>query len=95
MSEMNIGLQSKILNQMDGEGYILEIVPHNQSEESSDNDELIEKGWQKKITYTASIFNSDISDLIDARSCDTFADALKWATDWYLSFTKKKIEIHE
>ncbi|WP_214873276.1 hypothetical protein [Exiguobacterium sp. s140] len=93
MSEMNIEHQSLIFNQMESEGYILEIVPHDQSEVSSDNDELIEKGMLKKITYTASIFNSDITDLIDARSCETFAEALKWATKWYLSFSKKKIEI--
>ncbi|QBL97897.1 hypothetical protein EauM23_00004 [Exiguobacterium phage vB_EauM-23] len=41
---------------MEADGYILEIVPHNRWAENHDNIELIQKGFMKKISYTASIF---------------------------------------
>ena len=84
--------QAWMLRSMEEDGYILEIAPHNQWTENHDNIELIQKGWMKKISYTASIFDAEIEDLIEAKSCETFIEALNWALDWYTknSFKQKK-----
>lgn len=81
--------QADLLRRMEEDGYILEVAPHNQWTENHDNIELIQKGFMKKITYTASIFDAEIEDLIDARSCDTFTEALNWAIDWYVAEVAK------
>lgn len=78
------------LEMMEADGYILEIAPHNQWTENHDNIELIQKGWLKKISYTASIFDAEIEDLIDAKSCETFTEALNWALDWYTMTSLKR-----
>lgn len=75
--------QESVLAEMEKNGYILEIVPHNQWTENHDNIELIKKGFLKKISYTASVFDAEIEELIEARSCETFPEALRWAIDWY------------
>lgn len=84
--------QSELLASMEADGYILEVVPHDQVANNHKVSDLVEKGWQKRITYTASIFDSKIEDLIDARSCETFPLALEWAVDWYIKETKKREE---
>ena len=80
--------QARVLDMMEADGYILEIVPHNQLTENEAQAEEIEKGWMKKISYTASIYDSEIEDLIEARAFDTFPTALNWAISWYI--VKKK-----
>ena len=84
--------QAWMLESMEADGYILEIVPHNQLTENEDQAEEIENGSMKKISYTASIFDAEIEDLIDARSCETFIEALNWALEWYTlaSFKRNK-----
>lgn len=95
MSEMpilTVEEQNELLTRMERDGYILEIVPHDQIANNQKVSDLVEKGWQKRITYTASVFDSEIEDLIDARSCETFPLALGWAVDWYIKETKKREE---
>lgn len=75
--------QEWLLNRMEEDGFILEIVPHNQIEENIEQAKDIESGILKKITYTATIFDSEIEDMIEARSFDTFFEALKWSVMWY------------
>lgn len=87
--DMTINQQTDILSMMERDGYILEIVPHDQIANNQEVSDLVEKGWEKRITYTASIFDSKIEDLIDARSCETFPIALQWAVDWYVKRTKQ------
>lgn len=82
--------QAWMLRSMEEDGYILEVVPHNQLAENAKQAEEIEKGWQKKITYTATIFDAEIEDLIDARSCETFIEALNWALEWYTATSFKR-----
>ena len=91
-SDMTITQQTDILSKMERDGYILEIVPHDQVANNHKVSDLVEKGWEKRITYTASVFDSDIEDLIDARSCETFPLALEWAVEWYIKKTKKREE---
>lgn len=92
MSEMpilTVKEQNELLARMEADGYILEIVPHDQVANNHKVSDLVEKGWEKRITYTASVFDSEIEDLIDARSCETFPLALEWAVDWYLKRTEE------
>lgn len=90
MSEITINQQNKILSMMEHDGYILEIIPHDQVANNQEVSDLVEKGWEKRITYTSSIFDSKIEELIDARSCETFPLALQWAIDWYMKRTNEK-----
>lgn len=85
----DINHQTIILDMMEADGYILEIVPHNQLAENEAQAEEIRKGWMKQITYTATIYDSEIEDLIEARSFDTFPLALNWAISWYTVKTKQ------
>lgn len=84
--------QAWMLESMEADGYILEIVPHNQLAENEAQAEEIKNGSMKKISYTASIFDAEIEDLIDAMSCETFIEALNWALEWYAlaSFKRNK-----
>ncbi|MBA4293862.1 hypothetical protein C0431_12945 [bacterium] len=85
----DINQQARVLDMMEADGYILEIVPHNQLAENEAQAEEIRKGWMKKISFTATIYDSEIEDLIDARSFDTFPLALDWAIGWYILKTKQ------
>lgn len=92
MSEMpilTVDEQNKLLARMEHDGYILEIVPHDQVANNQEVSDLVEKGWEKRITYTAAVFDSEIENLIDARSCETFPLALEWAINWYLKRTEE------
>ena len=84
--------QSDLLARMEADGYILEVVPHDQLANNHLVKEDIESGALKRITYTASVFDKDIEDLIAAESCDTFPLALAWAMDWYIKETQKRKE---
>ena len=92
MSEMpilTVEEQNELLARMERDGYILEIVPHDQVANNHLVKEDVESGALKRITYTAAVLDSEIENLIDARSCDTFALALEWAIDWYVKRTKE------
>lgn len=76
-----------VLKEMNDNGYILDVCPHNQIEEGYESEVLA--GNRPLITYTATIQDKDLAEHLFAESCDSFVEAVESAIGFYRKEMKK------
>lgn len=80
---------TEILKEMNDNGYILEIAPHNQIQNGYRVEDVL-SGELPLITYTATITDEELDHMLFAESHDTFVDAVESAIAFYQRDTKEK-----